>query len=66
MDFNLPHNCTKCNKEFNYLNPESNEDYYVVQKRSARYRGATASVVYCTGCAPFGNTKIPAQLGLDE
>jgi hypothetical protein len=66
MDFNLPHDCTKCGKTFNYLNPECNDDYYVVQRRSARYRGSLNSVVYCENCAPFGNTKIPGQLGMNE
>jgi hypothetical protein len=64
MDFNLPRNCEKCDKEFNYDDPSSTADYYVVELRNSNSRGSSGSLVYCMGCAPFGNTSIPRKLGV--
>lgn len=54
--------CEKCGYEFNYDDPSGTRSYYRIEMQNEVYRGRTSSVVYCKGCAPFGNTKIPAKL----
>lgn len=59
--------CEKCGKEHIYYGPHNERTrFYTVEMRDERTHGRMGIVHYCIECAPFGNTKIPDQLGESE